>query len=81
MHINNTMLTNIKTHVHNNDIQNIYTTHSIKDKINDLLKIISIEKIFVLKDLLVLKNYLHLEAILNFEKNKFIYIEFFLGVK
>jgi hypothetical protein len=71
MHINNTMLTHTKTHVHNNDIQNIYATHSIKDKINDLLKIISIEKIFVLK------NYLHLKAILNFEKNKFIYIEFF----
>jgi hypothetical protein len=39
------MFIHTNTHVHN-DKQNIYTTHSIRDKINDLLKTISIEKLF-----------------------------------
>jgi hypothetical protein len=65
MHINNTMLIHTNTHVHN-DIRNIYTTHSIKDKINDLLKTISIEKIFILKNCLC-EKIACIEKLLAFE--------------
>jgi hypothetical protein len=53
----------------------------MKDKINDLLKTISIEKIFVLKNCLP-ENFACIEKLLAFksyfklEKKKFIYIEF-----
>jgi hypothetical protein len=81
------MFIHTNTRVHN-DIQNIYTTHSIKDKINDLLKIVSIEKIFVLKNCLP-KKFACIEKLLesyflkisSFALNFFFTCSIFLHVK